>query len=240
MFTKSAEFYDAIYEAKGKKYESEVSQLLPILERHGAKRGGRLLELACGTGNHTRYLNEHFSVEGLDLDPSMLAIARERFPDVPFHCQDMTAFSLNGRFDVILCLFSAIGYAKTPDHLRRALATMGSHLAPGGILVVEPWISPAEYRPGGVFSVFVDRPAMKVARMNVNEVRGTISVINFHYMVATPAGVQYFTEDHELGLYTREEYLAAFRDAGLKTDYEPEGLIGRGMYIARSAPLSPR
>jgi hypothetical protein len=76
--------------------------------------------------------------------------------------------------------------------------------------------------------------------MNVNEVRGTISVINFHYMVATPAGVQYFTEDHELGLYTREEYLAAFRDAGLKTDYEPEGLIGRGMYIARSAPLSPR
>jgi len=235
MFTKSAEFYDAIYEAKGKKYESEVSALLSILARHGARPGGHLLELACGTGNHTRYLNEHFAVEGLDLDPGMLAIARERIPGVPFHCMDMTSFRLERRFDVILCLFSAIGYAKTPAHLKQALEVMANHLAPGGMLVVEPWISPAEYRPGGVFSVFVDKPSMKIARMNVNEVRGTVSVLNFHYLVATAAGVQHFTELHELGLYTKEEYLEGFRAAGLQTAYEPEGLIGRGMYVGRKA-----
>jgi SAM-dependent methyltransferase len=235
MFTKSAEFYDAIYESKGKKYEVEVRQLLDILARHGVREGGALLELACGTGNHTRYLKEHFRVQGLDLDPAMLAIARERFPDATFHCQDMTAFRLESRFDVILCLFSAIGYASTAERLRAALQTMAAHLTPKGVLVVEPWISPAEYKPGGVFSVFVDRPALKVARMNVNEVRGNISVLNFHYLVATPDGVQHFTENHELGLYTREEYQEAFTSAGLTTIFEPDGLIGRGMYIARKA-----
>ncbi len=110
---------------------------------------------------------------------------------------------------------------------------MAAHLTTNGVLIVEPWISPAEYKPGGVFSVFVDKPSLKIARMNVNAVRGNISVINFHYLVATPEGVQHFTEEHELGLYTREEYLTAFRVAGLQTVFEPEGLIGRGMYIAR-------
>ncbi len=114
MFTQSAEFYDSIYEAKGKNYEEEVRQLLGILSRHGVSTGGTLLELACGTGNHTRYLKEHFKVQGLDLDPAMLELARERFPEVSFHCQDMTTFQVNDHFDVILCLFSAIGYASTP------------------------------------------------------------------------------------------------------------------------------
>jgi hypothetical protein len=58
-------------------------------------------------------------------------------------------------------------------------------------------------------------------------------VINFHYLVATPEGVQHFTELHELGLYTKEEYLEAFRAAGLATTYETDGLIGRGMYVGR-------
>lgn len=233
MFTQSAEFYDAIYEAKGKDYKEEIRHLLSILARHGVGPGATLLELACGTGNHTRYLNEHFRVQGLDLDPAMLALARERIPSVPFHCQDMTAFRISDRFDVILCLFSAIGYASTPERLRRAIETMAAHLNPNGVLIVEPWIGPADYKPGGVFSVFVDKPSLKIARMNVNAVRGNVSVISFHYLVATPEGVQHFTEDHELGLYTRDEYLAAFRSAGLQTEFEPDGLIGRGMYIAR-------
>jgi len=145
----------------------------------------------------------------------------------------MTAFQINDHFDVILCLFSAIGYASTPERLRHAIETMAAHLNANGVLIVEPWISPAEYKPGGVFSVFVDKPSLKIARMNVNAVRGNISVINFHYLVATPEGIQHFTEDHELGLYNGEEYLAAFRSAGLQTVFEPEGLIGRGMYVAR-------
>jgi hypothetical protein len=56
-------------------------------------------------------------------------------------------------------------------------------------------------------------------------------VLDFHYLLATPGGVEYFTEHHERGLVTRDEYEAAFRAAGLRVAYDAEGLIGRGLFL---------
>jgi len=56
--------------------------------------------------------------------------------------------------------------------------------------------------------------------------------IEFHYMVGTPEGITYFTEHHEIALFTHEEYVAAFRAAGLEPEHEAEGLMGRGLYVA--------
>ena len=55
----------------------------------------------------------------------------------------------------------------------------------------------------------------------------------FQYLVGTPERVEHFTERHDLGLFTREEQLAAFRAAGLEVEHDVEGLMGRGLYIAR-------
>jgi hypothetical protein len=49
--------------------------------------------------------------------------------------------------------------------------------------------------------------------------------------VGTPAGIEYFTERHELGLFAHDDYLAAFHTAGLEVEYNPEGLMGRGLYV---------
>jgi hypothetical protein len=45
--------------------------------------------------------------------------------------------------------------------------------------------------------------------------------------------VSYFTERHEIGLFTDEEYLRAFQSAGLKVSYDAHGLFGRGMYLGK-------
>jgi hypothetical protein len=52
-----------------------------------------------------------------------------------------------------------------------------------------------------------------------------------HHLVATPKRVDHFVERLELGLFTQDEYLDAFRSADLETSYDSEGIMGRGLYI---------
>ncbi len=54
-----------------------------------------------------------------------------------------------------------------------------------------------------------------------------------YYLVGTPAGIDVFTERHELGLFTFAEYEEAMRDTELRVAIDPEGLIGRGLLIGQ-------
>ena len=56
----------------------------------------------------------------------------------------MTDFDLATTYDAVTCLFSAIGYVRTVDRMNRAVACMARHVKPGGVLIVEPWITPDE------------------------------------------------------------------------------------------------
>ena len=230
MFTKSARFYDAVYAFKD--YEREANQLHTMIQARVSSPSPTMLDVACGTGLHLEQLQHQYPVEGLDLDPIMLEIARQRCPGVPFHQGDMVDFDLGRAFDVVLCLFSAIGYVKTVARLRQAVATMARHLRLGGLPVVEPWFTPDAFEAGRLGARFVDEPDLKIARMNTSVVEGRLTIIEFHYLVGTPDGFSYFTERHETGLFTHDEYLDAFRAAGLAVDFDPDGLMGRGLYLA--------
>jgi SAM-dependent methyltransferase len=143
----------------------------------------------------------------------------------------MRDFDLGRRFDVVTCLFSAIGYAQTEHELRGAIAAMARHLEPGGVLVVEPWLTPESYETPHLGSLFVEEDDLAIARMNIAEHGEGTSVMVFHYLVGTPEGIDRFEERHELGLFTVEQHLEAFRSAGLAVEHDPEGLTGRGLYL---------
>jgi SAM-dependent methyltransferase len=232
-FDKSQRFYDAIYRSKD--YAEEARTLKKFIAAYKRSQGNALLDVACGTGGHVPYLVDDFAYEGLDLDPGMLALASARFPEVPFHVGNMLDFSLGRRFDVVTCLFSSIASAKTVPGLDQAIATMASHLVPGGVLLVSPFFSPEEWFPGHPHAVFVDEPDLKLARINVSGQEGTVATLDFHYLVGTPEGVEHFTEHHELGLFTDEDYRHAFAAAGLEVAQHSEGIIGRGLYIGTPA-----
>mgnify|MGYP001578652037 CR=1 FL=1 len=229
MFAKSAAFYDALYSWKN--YKQEAEALHALIRQHKRSAGNSLLDVACGSGAHAAELRAHYAVEGLDLDPGMLAVARQHLRDLTFHHGDMADFDLGRQFDVVTCLFSSIGYVKTLPRLRQATANMARHLLPGGVLVVEPWFAPDDYHAGFAHALFVDQPELKIARMNISEIEDSVSVLNFHYLVATPHGVEHFTERHELGLFTQADHFAALEAAGLKATYEGQGLTGRGLYL---------
>ncbi|MGE0172936.1 MAG: class I SAM-dependent methyltransferase [Oligoflexales bacterium] len=229
-YQKSAGFYDLIY--SGKDYGTETARVCEIIKQY-APHAKTVLDVACGTGEHAKFLAKDFSITGIDLEPKFIPIAQSKVPSGKFSCADMVSFDLREKFDVVLCLFSAIGFVRTKDGLQRTIGRFKAHLKPGGIIIAEPWIEPSEYNPGYMIMKTYENAGTKICRMGVSGVKDGMSAMTEHFLVATPSGVEYFTEDLEMGLFTRPEMLQAFTDHGLKVDFDEKGLIGRGLYIAR-------
>lgn len=227
MFEKSSEYYDALYSWKD--YADEVDKLQQLIQRYnpGARR---LLDVACGTGHHLQLLRAGYEVEGLDIDANLLEVAEDKNPGIAFHAADMIHFELGRTYDVVTCLFSSIGYVQSRQNLQRATRSMANHLAPGGVLFIEPWLTPEAFDTGHVGLLVVDEPKLKITRMNSTRRAGDVSILDFDYLVGTPNGTEHFTETHRLGLFTDEEHLDAMRAAGLEPQ-EPADLMGRGLHI---------
>ena len=232
MFNKTAKFYDAVYSYKD--YAAEARGVAELI-RHRNAGASTLLDVACGTGKHLELLaNAGFRCQGSDLDPSMLAIARDRIPNVPLHEADMVTLSLGRKFDAVICMFSSIGYTQTVERMRAAITSMADHLDSGGILIVEPWITPEAWLVGHPDLVVVDQPDYKLARIGVSEPieRGRLVL---EYLLGTPSGVERLREEHQLGWFTHEEYLQAMLDSGLELEHIPgrddATIFRRGLYV---------
>jgi ubiquinone/menaquinone biosynthesis C-methylase UbiE len=235
MFSESAEFYDLIY-SSFKDYEAETSRIATLIaeNRPGARS---ILDVACGTAEHARLLVQRygFAVDGLDLDPGFLEIARAKLPSSTFYHADMTSFELPRRYDVVLCLFSSIGYVRTVENVQRALACFRYHLNPGGAVILEPWFAPGVLEPGRIFVKTAESKNVALCRMSHNEVDGKLSRLRFEYLIGRSSGIERASEVHELGLFTTEEMHGCFSAAGLTATYDPEGISGRGIFVAREA-----
>jgi ubiquinone/menaquinone biosynthesis C-methylase UbiE len=231
VFSKTAQYYDKLYAKKD--YAGEVQRLISFLSVQGNTRQITLLDVACGSGLHLEHLAKHFKVEGLDICPELIAIARERIPGITLHLGDMAGFALGKQFDIVTCLFSSIGYVKTLDKLKDAVRSMTAHLKPHGVLAVEPWFTPGNWHPNTVHGMYIDEPELKIARINTSFVRDNVSVFDLHHLVGTPEGTAYLVEHHELGLFEVTEMIWVMEEEGLTVNYDADGLTGRGLYIGR-------
>ncbi|HEV7616151.1 MAG TPA: class I SAM-dependent methyltransferase [Solirubrobacterales bacterium] len=112
--------------------------LLPELEKRGL-RGGRVLDVGCGTGRAFEpLLSRGWEVVGCDLTPAMLAEARRKFGDaVPLHVADLRELPVLGEFDLVLALNDVINYLTGDGDLERAFAGMRSNLVAGGLALFD-------------------------------------------------------------------------------------------------------
>ncbi|HDH03183.1 MAG TPA: class I SAM-dependent methyltransferase [Actinobacteria bacterium] len=228
----SASIYDVIYAGVGKDYHGEVEYLSRLANNLGSNPSS-WLDVACGTGQHLAGLIDIFDVEGVDGSAEMLSVARRRLPSVALHEGDMRSFSLGRQFDVVSCLFSSIGYMTTVPDLHRAVANLCKHVRTGGLLMVEAWIEPDEWRVGEVANDVIESGGMTLVRVARSDRKDRLSLLDMHHLVAGPESVEHYFELHEMGLFSRAEYHGAFSAAGLEADRDETFGAGRGLYVAR-------
>lgn len=231
-FTTSADEYDVIYQSLP--YDEQAAHITTAI-RERRPSAATLLEVGCGTGQFLVRLRNTFTVEGLDISSEMLDVARRRVPGVTLHVGDMRTFRLEREFDAVVCLFSSIGYMTTSEDLGRALENMASHLATGGVLIVDPWFTPDGMIPGYLGANLERRDqGHVVARLSHSRIDGRRSVMDMHHLVGdADSGVRYYVERHEMGLFTDEEYARLFAELGLEAVRTDDvAWAGRSRWIA--------
>jgi SAM-dependent methyltransferase len=236
-----ASWYDALYAGAGKDYHDEATALLGVVAELGITPS-TLLDVACGTGLHLQAFAETVAeVQGLDLSPEMLELAKTRLPDVPLRHGDMRSFDLGRTFDVVTCLFSAIGHVRDASDLDAAIQHMAAHVEPGGVLLLEPWLTPDRVIDGGQRRlVHAATDDGFVARASRSVLRGEVLLVEFAWAVSTRDGVASTTESFRMPLFSRERYIEAFERAGLTPVWRElaELRTQRGLLVGRKPGLA--
>jgi SAM-dependent methyltransferase len=131
-YAKFSKFYDRVM---GDRSDAAI-YIRDLIELHDPK-AKTLLEIACGTGGILGRLSESYDVTGLDRSRPMLAIAKQRLPNIHLFRQDMTSFQVNQRFDVIVCAFDSINHLLRFSDWRETFRRVAGHLRTDGIFVLD-------------------------------------------------------------------------------------------------------
>lgn len=140
---KHAGYYDIFYQDKD--YPAEAAFVHECLQRYSGGKTERVLELACGSGNHAFQLEQlGYALVATDYSEDLLVVARQKAASqgsrVDFRLADMRTLALDETdYDAAICLFDSIGYVQTNAAIQQVLAGVHQHLRPGGLFVFEFW-----------------------------------------------------------------------------------------------------
>lgn len=230
-----AAWYDALYEALGKDAEAEGRDLLALASHELGRQPASWLDVGCGTGRHLAFLAaEVDEVVGVDLSDAMLDVARARLGShAELVAGDQRTLELGRRFEVVSSLFSSIGYVEDREEAAETLDRLAGHVAPDGVLLVEPWVDPADWRDDEPPQVVeVSDGARRAVRVIAASRDGDVSRLDVVLVTAADGRVDVQREEHRLVMVPRADLEAAARAAGLDVTWR-KGPSARGLLVGR-------
>lgn len=130
-------YYHTLYQHRD---ASEAEAFINNLQAHlDLPQGAKVLDLACGIGRHSTYLNKMgFDVTGVDLSEKSIAQAQQYSNEtLQFRVHDMCEPFGNKEYDCIFNLFTSFGYFSNKDANTWVLQNVKEALRPNGVFVLD-------------------------------------------------------------------------------------------------------
>ena len=154
-------YYDSIFQNKD--YRAETDLLYRFSNQFGLGLPRKILEIGCGTGNHTLELSKSKNTDiiAIDIDSKMVEIAKKKLARkrnvkiLKSAVEEISGY----KFDLVLAMFNVVNYISGSKELESFFGSVYSLLEPGGIFVFDCW--------NGV-AVVKDPPKSKVIKLKVD------------------------------------------------------------------------
>jgi|ERR1019366_4196276 SAM-dependent methyltransferase len=130
-------YYHILYkERNAQEAELFIDHLIEFLQ---PEKNARFLDLGCGKGRHSVYLNKKgYHVAGVDLSPENIAYATQfENESLRFYIQDMRKTGRINYFDYVLNLFTSFGYFEKESDDYATINAVSKALKTGGIFVLD-------------------------------------------------------------------------------------------------------
>ena len=208
-------YYDLLYREKD--YSGEVDFVDSLIRRH-VPAARSVLDLGCGTGVHAwHFARRGYRVHGIDQSNAMLSVAlrgqqdnNDAFDAPTFSQGDITQFTVDRVYDVVISLFDVIGYLTDYSMLRAATAGVCSSLRPGGMFLFDCWYGPAVHgqRPGTSVRQLED-DTVRVTRAASSTFHPRTNRVDVRYDVFVERKldhhIDHLSEVHKVRCYFEEE-----------------------------------
>ena len=215
-YTGFAQVYDTFMD--NVPYDEWGEYLVSLLKKYGVEEG-LVLDMGCGTGAMTRYLDAHgYDMTGIDVSEEMLTIAKEKSsPDILYLLQDMREFELYGTMRAAVSICDSMNYILEEDDLLQVFFLVNNYLDPGGIFIFDLNTVYKYQEILGEQTIAEDREECSFIWDNFYDEEEMINEYDLTLFVKEPSGLyRKEEENHFQRAYSLETIRELVKKSGLK------------------------
>lgn len=146
-----SDLFSRVYDAFGwNYYPEEFAVLLQRWMEKNQIRVQSMLDIGCGTGVLCSRMHAYgMDAQGMDLSEGMIAMAKEKYPELIFEQGNMVTYESDRQFDLVTSTCDAMNHILEPADLQQVMQKVYSYLAPGGYFLFDllKWEETEECKP---------------------------------------------------------------------------------------------
>jgi SAM-dependent methyltransferase len=208
-------------------YAGEAEEFRRLISQHAAD-ARTLLHLGCGGGHLDSHLKGRFRITGVDISPSMLALAARLNPEAEYREGDLRTVRIGRAFDVVMAA-DGIDYMLSEEDLRAAFRTAFEHLRPGGVFVTYAEVTPERFRQNATkvtTHAGSDAVITFIENRHDPDPRDTTFEDTFVFLIRRAGRVEIETDRHLGGIFPIETWRRLLGETGFRVTEaagEPRG-----------------